>query len=159
MQKIVPFLWFDNQADEAVDFYVSVFKKSKKGRTARYGEEGPGAKGTVMTVDFQIEGQEFVALNGGPVFSFSQAISFVVNCTTQKEIDAYWEQLSAGGEQQPCGWLKDKYGVSWQIVPVMLADMLSDPDPERSGRVMKVMLPMGKLDIRTLEQAYNAKKG
>lgn len=159
MQKIVPFLWFDNRAEEAANFYISVFKKSKIGRIARYGEEGPGAKGTVMTVEFMLEGQEFVALNGGPAFSFSQAISFVVNCTTQKEIDAYWEQLSAGGEQQLCGWLKDRYGVSWQIVPAVLAGMLSDPDPERSGRVMKAMLPMGKLDLIKLEQAYNAKPG
>ena len=125
MQKITPFLWFDNQAEEAVNFYLSVFKKSKIVRVSRSGEEGPGVKGTVMTVDFQIEGQEFVALNGGPVFTFSQAVSFVVNCRTQKEIDGYWEQLSAGGEQQPCGWLKEPVRVSWQIVPVVLADMLS----------------------------------
>jgi predicted 3-demethylubiquinone-9 3-methyltransferase (glyoxalase superfamily) len=157
MQKITPFLWFDNKAEDAVNFYLSVFKKSKIVRVSRYGNEGPGAKGTVMTVDFRIEGQKFVALNGGPVFAFSQAISFVVNCRTQKEIDRYWEQLSAGGEQQPCGWLKDRYGVSWQIVPVILADMLSDPDTEKSGRVMKAMLPMGKLDIKKLQPAYAGK--
>lgn len=154
MQKIIPFLWFDTQAEEAVKYYQSIFKKSKIVRILRYGDEGPGVKGTVMIVDFLLEGQKFVAINGGPAFTFSQAISFVVNCRTQKEVDTYWETLSAGGEQQPCGWLKDRYGVSWQIVPVVLAEMLNDPDPEKSGRVMKAMLQMGRLDIRKLEQAY-----
>jgi predicted 3-demethylubiquinone-9 3-methyltransferase (glyoxalase superfamily) len=154
MQKITPFLWFDHQAEEAMNFYLSVFDQAKPVRIVRYGEEGPGPKGSVMTAAFLLEGQEFVALNGGPVFAFSPAISFVVNCTTQKEIDSYWEKLSADGEQQPCGWLKDKYGISWQIVPVSLSEMLSDPDPEKSRRVMQAMLRMGKIDIPTLEKAY-----
>ncbi len=155
MQKITPFLWFDHQAEEAVNFYVTVFNNSKVLRTVRYGEAGPGPEGTVMTINFEIEGQEFAALNGGPVFSFSQAISFVVNCTNQAEVDRLWTILSQGGEQQPCGWLKDKYGVSWQIVPVGLVDMLNDPDPIRSQRVMKAMLKMGKLEIKLLKEAYN----
>ena len=121
----------------------------------RYGEAGPGAKGTVMTARFLIEGQEFVALNGGPVFTFSPAISFVVNCETQEEVDRLWEKLSYGGEKQQCGWLKDKFGVSWQIVPMVLVEMLNDPDPVKSQRVMKAMLPMGKIDIKILKQAYN----
>ena len=157
MQKITPFLWFDNQAEEAMNFYVSVFSNAKNMSITRYGEAGPGAKGTVMTAKFQIEGQEFVALNGGPVFTFSPAISFVVNCETQEEVDRLWEKLSDGGEKQQCGWLKDKFGVSWQIVPVVLTEMLSDPDPVKSQRVMKAMLPMGKIDIKKLKQAYNGK--
>jgi predicted 3-demethylubiquinone-9 3-methyltransferase (glyoxalase superfamily) len=157
MQKITPYLWFDNQAEEAMNFYVSVFSNSKKVSITRYGEAGPGAKGTVMTAKFQIEGQEFVALNGGPVFTFSPAISFVVNCETQEEVDRLWEKLSDGGERQQCGWLKDKFGVSWQIVPVVLIEMLNDPDPVKSQRVMKAMLPMGKIDIKKLKQAYNGK--
>jgi predicted 3-demethylubiquinone-9 3-methyltransferase (glyoxalase superfamily) len=156
MQKITPFLWFDNQAEEAMNFYVSVFKKSKIISITRYGELGPGAKGTVMTAKFLIEGQEFVALNGGPVFTFSPAISFVVNCGTQEEADTLWEKLSEGGEKQQCGWLKDKFGVSWQIVPVVLIEMLNDADPVKSQRVMKAMLQMGKIDIKKLKQAYNA---
>lgn len=155
MQKITPFLWFDHQAEEAVNFYLSVFENSKVLRTVRYGAAGPGPEGTVMTIDFLIEGQEFTALNGGPVFTFSQAISFVVKCKTQKEIDRFWTKLSQGGEQQPCGWLKDKYGVSWQIVPNVLLEMLNDPDPVKSQRVMKAMLKMGKLEISLLEKAYN----
>jgi predicted 3-demethylubiquinone-9 3-methyltransferase (glyoxalase superfamily) len=154
MQKITPFLWFDHQAEEAANFYVSVFGNAKILRTVRYGEEGPGPKGTIMTIEFRIEGQEFVALNGGPAFTFSQAISFVVNCTSQVEIDRLWEKLTEGGEPQPCGWLKDRYGVSWQIVPVVLADMLSDPDPGKAGQVMKAMLKMGKLEIKPLQKAY-----
>ena len=157
MQKITPFLWFDHQAEEAVKFYLSVFKNSKVLRTVRYGQAGPGPEGTVMTINFLIEGQEFAALNGGPIFTFSQAISFVVNCTTQEEVDRLWTSLSDGGEQQPCGWLKDKYGVSWQIVPADLVDMLNDPDPVRSQRVMKAMLAMGKLEIKLLKEAYNGK--
>jgi predicted 3-demethylubiquinone-9 3-methyltransferase (glyoxalase superfamily) len=157
MQKITPFLWFDHQAEEATNFYLSVFKNSKKLRVVRYGKAGPGPEGTVMTVDFIIEGQEFTALNGGPVFTFSQAISFVVNCKTQEEVDLLWKRLSEGGEQQPCGWMKDKYGVSWQIVPADLVDMLNDPDPAKSQRVMKAMLQMGKLDVRILKEAYNGK--
>lgn len=155
MQKITPFLWFDNQAEEAMNFYVSVFRKSKIVSINRYGEVGPGPKGSVMIAKFQIEGQEFVALNGGPQFKFSQAISFVVNCKTQEEIDSYWEKLSESGEKQPCGWLKDKYGVSWQIVPVVLGEMMNDPDPAKTERVMKALLPMGKIDIKILKQAYN----
>jgi predicted 3-demethylubiquinone-9 3-methyltransferase (glyoxalase superfamily) len=155
MQKITPFLWFDSRAEEAMNFYLSVFKNAKALGVTRYGDEGPGPKGTVMTAKFRIEGQEFVALNGGPLFTFSQAISFVVNCLDQAEVDTYWEKLSAGGEQQPCGWLKDRYGVSWQVVPVVLAEMLNDPDPEKSQRVMKAMLRMGRIDIKKLEQAYN----
>jgi len=157
MQKITPFLWFDNQAEEAMNFYVSVFSNAKNMSITRYGEAGPGAKGTVMTAKFQIEGQEFVALNGGPVFTFSPAISFVVNCETQEEVDRLWEKLSDGGEKQQCGWLKDKFGVSWQIVPVVLTEMLNDPDPVKSRRVMKAMLPMGKIDIKTLKRVYNGK--
>ena len=154
MQKITPFLWFDGKAEEAMNFYVSVFKNSKILRILHYGEAGPGMNGTVMTVNFLIEGQEFVALNGGPQFIFSPAISFVVNCGTQKEIDEYWERLSEGGEKQPCGWLKDRFGVSWQVVPVILPDMLNDADPEKVQRVMKAMLQMGKIDIKKLLQAY-----
>jgi len=157
MQKITPFLWFNNQAEDAMNFYISVFKNSKNVNITRYGEAGPGAKGTVMTARFLIEGQEFVALNGGPVFTFCPAISFVVNCETQEEIDRLWEKLSNGGEKQQCGWLKDKFGVSWQIIPRVLLEMLNDPDPVKSQRVMKVMLPMGKIDIKILEQAFNGK--
>jgi len=155
MQKITPFLWFDDQAEEAANFYVSVFGNAKILRTVRYGEEGPGPKGTVMTIEFRIEGQEFVALNGGPAFTFSQATSFVVNCTSQVEIDRLWENLTKGGEPQPCGWLKDRYGVSWQVVPVILAELLNDPDPKKAGRVMKAMLKMGKLEIKPLQKAYD----
>jgi predicted 3-demethylubiquinone-9 3-methyltransferase (glyoxalase superfamily) len=136
---------------------VSVFNNSKTVSITRYGEAGPGAKGTVMTAKFLIEGQEFVALNGGPVFTFSPAISFVVNCETQEEVDRLWEKLSDGGEKQQCGWLKDKYGISWQIVPRVLVEMLNDPDPVKSQRVMKAMLPMGKIDIKILKQAYTGK--
>ena len=158
MQKITPFLWFDNQAEEAVKFYTSIFKNSKIKSVTRYGEEGAKAaerpKGTVMTVVFELEGQEFIALNGGPVFTFSPAISFVVNCATQKEVDNLWQKLSEGGEKERCGWLKDKYGVSWQIVPADLGEMLQDKDPMRSEKVMKALLQMDKIDIETLKQAY-----
>ncbi len=158
MQKITPFLWFDDQAEEAMKFYVSIFENSKAGRITRYGEQGAGVsgrpKGTVMTATFEIEGQEFVALNGGPLFKFTEAISFVVNCETQKEIDEMWEKLSEGGEKGRCGWLKDKYGLSWQIVPPVLGEILQDNNAEKSERVMKAMLQMDKLDIKTLKQAY-----
>jgi predicted 3-demethylubiquinone-9 3-methyltransferase (glyoxalase superfamily) len=158
MQKITPCLWFDDQAEEAAKFYVSMFQNSKIGTIARYGEEGAQAsgrpKGTVMTVTFQLDGQEFMALNGGPIFKFTEAISLIVNCETQEEIDAMWEKLSAGGEQGPCGWLKDKYGLSWQIVPPVLGEMLKGRPDEKSERVMKAMLQMKKLDINTLKQAY-----
>lgn len=155
MQKITPFLWFDNQAEEAMNFYVSVFKNSEVLNVTRYGKGGPSPIGTVMTAKFQIEEQEFVALNGGPQFTFTEAISFVVNCEDQEEIDYYWENLSEGGEEQGPGWVKDKYGLSWQIVPVTLEEMMSDEDPEISGRVMNAMMQMTKLDIEKLKQAYN----
>ena len=154
MQKITPFLWFDGKAEEAMRFYVSTFKNSKAGAITRYGDAGPGPKGTVMVVTFQLDGQEFIALNGGPQFTFSPAISFVVNCETQEEVDAFWEKLSEGGEKLQCGWLRDKYGLSWQIVPTVLGEMMQDKDVEKSQRVMKAMLQMTKLDIKRLKQAY-----
>ncbi len=159
MQKITPFLWFDSQAEEAVKFYTSIFKNSRITNTTRYGEEGAQAsgrpKGTVMTVAFQLEGQEFVALNGGPHFQFSGAVSFVVNCESQAEVDYYWEKLSAGGDPQAqqCGWLKDKYNLSWQVVPTILIRLLNDPDPGISRRVMKAMLKMKKIEIEPLKRA------
>ena len=154
MQKIVPFLWFDGKAEEAAHFYTSIFKNSKIGRVTRYGEAGPGPKGAVMSATFQLAGQEFIALNGGPQFTFSPAISLFVNCETQEEVDELWEKLSAGGKKNRCGWLQDKFGVSWQIIPTALGKLMSDPDPEKSSRVMKAMLQMEKLDIRGLQQAY-----
>ncbi len=158
MQKITPFLWFDDNAEEAANFYVSVFKNSKIGGITRYDEEGAKAsgrpKGTVMTVEFQLDGQEFTALNGGPHFKFTEAISLVVNCETQEEVDEFWEKLSEGGEKSRCGWLKDKYGLSWQVVPTVLGELFQSKDAERSERVMKAMLQMDKLDIKTLKQAY-----
>jgi predicted 3-demethylubiquinone-9 3-methyltransferase (glyoxalase superfamily) len=155
MRKITPFLWFDGKAEEAMDFYVSIFKNSRIVSVTRYGEEGPGPKGTVMSATFQLEGQEFYALNGGPQFTFSPAISFFVNCKTQQEVDRLWDKLSEGGEKQRCGWLKDKYGLSWQIIPTVLSEMLQDKDAEKSKRVMKAMLQMDKIDITTLKQAYD----
>jgi predicted 3-demethylubiquinone-9 3-methyltransferase (glyoxalase superfamily) len=134
MQKITPFLWFDTQAEEAVQFYTSIFKNAKVGKVARYGDAGPGPKGSVMTATFEIEGQPFIALNGGPLFKFTEAISFVVNCVDQAEVDELWEKLSAGGEKSRCGWLKDRFGVSWQIVPTVLGELMSDPDPAKSRR-------------------------
>jgi len=154
MQKITPFLWFDGKAEEAMNFYTSIFKNSKIGRISRYGDAGPGPKGTVMSATFQLDGQEFMALNGGPQFKFTEAISFFVNCETQEEVDELWEKLSAGGPKSRCGWLKDKYGLSWQIIPSALGKMLGDKDPEKSQRVMKAMLQMDKIDIKGLEQAY-----
>lgn len=154
MQKITPFLWFDGNAEEAMNFYVSIFKNSKVGRISRYGDSGPGPKGTVMSVTFQLEGQEFMALNGGPQFSFSPAISFLVSCETQEEVDELWERLSAGGKKERCGWLKDKYGLSWQIIPATLGQLMQDKDPERSKRVMNAMLQMDKIDIKKLKEAY-----
>jgi predicted 3-demethylubiquinone-9 3-methyltransferase (glyoxalase superfamily) len=157
MQKITPFLWFDNQAEEAVNYYLSIFRNSKILNVSRYGDDAAKVSGrpkaSVMTVSFQLDGQQFVALNGGPVFSFSPAISFVVNCQTQQEVDELWEKLSAGGEQQQCGWLKDKYGVTWQIVPTALGELLSNPDAAKAQRVMQAMLQMNKLDINGLQQA------
>lgn len=153
MQKITPFLWFDGKAEEATRFYTSIFKNSKMLSVSRYGEAGPGPKGSVMTVEFELEGEKFVALNGGPHYTFSPAISFVVNCETQQEVDHYWERLSEGGEKIQCGWLKDQYGLSWQIVPTVLPELLRDRDPERRKRVMEAMLKMIKLDIEQLKRA------
>jgi len=159
MPRITPFLWFDTQAEEAARFYVSIFKNSKIVNVARYGEAGPGPKGSVMTVLFELDGQQFIALNGGPQFKFTEAISFSVNCQTQKEVDEFWQKLSQGGEEGPCGWLKDKYGLSWQINPVILGEMLSDPDPKKSRRVMEAMLKMKKIDIAALKKAYDKASG
>jgi len=161
IQKITPFLWFDNQAEEAVGFYTSIFRNSKIVSIARYGEEAAEVsgrpKGSAMTVAFELEGQEFVALNGGPHFKFTEAISFVVNCRSQEEVDYYWEKLSIGGDEkaQQCGWLKDKYGISWQIVPTVLVELLNDPDAEKSRSVMKALLQMKKIDIKALKRAYD----
>ena len=155
MQKITPFLWFDDQAEEAMNFYVSIFKNSKVLSVARYGDAGPGPKGTAMTARFQLEGQEFIALNGGPQFKFTEAISFLVNCETQEEVDYFWEKLSKGGERSRCGWLKDKFGLSWQIVPTVLSEMLQDENAEKSQSVMKAMLQMDKIDIQGLKRAYD----
>lgn len=153
MQKISPFLWFDTQAEEAANFYVSIFKNSRITRIARYGDAGPGPKGSVMTVGFELEGQSFTALNGGPVFKLSEAISFVVDCETQAEIDHYWDKLLAGGQAQHCGWLKDKFGLSWQIVPRVLIELVSGPDQAKAGRAMQAMMGMVKFDIAKLKQA------
>ena len=153
LQKITPFLWFDNQAEEAVKFYVSVFPNSSIGRKTYYGEAGPRPKGTVMTVAFDLDGQSFAALNGGPMFKFTEAVSFVVNCESQAEVDRYWELLSAGGIEQ-CGWVKDKFGLSWQIVPVAFIEMIQDGDPAGVERAMKAMMVMKKLDLAALEKAY-----
>ena len=158
MQKITPFLWFNGQAEEAVKFYTSIFKNSKIGNVTRYGEEGSKVSGipagTVMTAPFQLEGQDFIALNGGPQFQFTEAVSFVVNCQSQEEVDHFWERLSAGGSKSRCGWLKDKFGVSWQVVPTDLGRMLQDKDAAKTKRVMNALLQMDKLDIARLRQAY-----
>ena len=159
MQKITPFLWFDDKAEEAVNFYVSIFKNARIGNLTRYDEAGEKVSGrpkdSVMTVEFQLDGQEFVALNGGPHFKFTEAVSFVVNCETQAEVDEFWEKLSAGGEEVQCGWLKDKYGLSWQIVPTILTELLKDKDPAKAKRVMEAMLQMKKIDIPTLQRAFD----
>ncbi|HNX23193.1 MAG TPA: VOC family protein [Spirochaetota bacterium] len=159
MKKITPCLWFDGKAEEAANFYVSIFNDSKIVNISRYGKDGAKAsgmpEGSVMTVKFQIDGEEFLALNGGPQFTFSPAVSFIANCGTQEEIDHLWEKLSEGGAKEVCGWLRDKYGISWQIVPAVLEELISDPDPVVSERVMRAMLQMKKLDIRALENAYN----
>jgi predicted 3-demethylubiquinone-9 3-methyltransferase (glyoxalase superfamily) len=152
--KITPCLWFNNNAEEAVKYYLSVFKNSKAIVTTRYGKNAPMPEGSVLTIKFQLEGQDFLALNGGPTFTFSEAISFIVNCETQKEIDEFWNKLSAGGTTQQCGWLKDKFGVSWQIVPVILNEMIQDSNTERSNRVMQALMQMVKLDIEKLKIAY-----
>ena len=155
MQKITPFLWFNDKAEEAMNFYVSIFKNSKVGRVTRYGDAGPGPKGSVMSATFQLEGQEFFALNGGPHYTFTPAISLFVNCETQQEVDELWEKLSAGGRKDRCGWLQDKYGLSWQIIPSVLVEMLGDKDPAKGKRVMQAMLQMEKIDIKRLKQAYD----
>jgi predicted 3-demethylubiquinone-9 3-methyltransferase (glyoxalase superfamily) len=154
VQKITPFLWFDNQAEEAVNFYVSLFKNSKINTTKRYGDAGPGPKGSVMIVSFQLEGQAFIALNGGPSFKFTPALSLYVDCETQEEVDQLWEKLSAGGRKDRCGWLQDKYGLSWQIIPRALQQLMGDPDPKKSASVMQAMLQMDKIDIEALKRAH-----
>ncbi len=153
MQKIVTFLWYDTQAEEAASFYVSVFKNSKIGKISRYGEGGPGPKGSVMGISFQLEGQEFYALNGGPHFKFTPAISLFVNCETQEEVDELWARLSAGGREDHCGWLQDKYGLSWQIIPKVLGELLGHKDTQIAQRAMQAMLQMSKIDIRALQLA------
>jgi predicted 3-demethylubiquinone-9 3-methyltransferase (glyoxalase superfamily) len=154
-QRITPFLWFDNQAEEAANFYCSIFENSKVGQVVRYGDSGPGPKGQVMIVTFQLNGQNFTALNGGPRFKFTEAISFVVNCDTQKEIDYFWEKLTAdGGAESMCGWLKDKFGLSWQVVPTIIGELMSAKDPEKSNRVMQAVLQMKKLDIQKMKDTY-----
>ena len=154
MRQITPFLWFDNQAEEAARFYISVFKNSRLGEMMRYGETGPGPAGSVMTVAFTLDGQDFIALNGGPHFKYTEAISFFIPCDSQAEVDELWEKLSEGGEKSRCGWLKDRFGVSWQVVPTVLKDLLWDKDPQKSRRVMEAMLQMDKLDIERLKQAH-----
>jgi predicted 3-demethylubiquinone-9 3-methyltransferase (glyoxalase superfamily) len=153
MQKITPFLWFDHQAEEAMNFYVSIFKNSKVGNITRYGDAGPGPKGTVMSVTFELDGQSFMALNGGPLFPFTEAISMFVNCESQQEVDELWAKLSAGGETSRCGWLKDKYGLSWQIIPRALMEALGNKDPEKARRSMQAMLQMTKIDIERIKNA------
>jgi predicted 3-demethylubiquinone-9 3-methyltransferase (glyoxalase superfamily) len=155
MQKITPYLWFDDQAEEAVNFYTSLFKNSKILSVSRYGEGGPGPAGSVMTISFQLDGQEFVALNGGPEYKFTEAISLFVNCVNQEEVDRLWAKFTEGGEEGPCGWLKDRYGLSWQIIPSGLVEMLSSPDPKKSSRAMQAMLAMKKIDLVKIKQAYD----
>ena len=155
MPKINPFLWFDTQAEEAANLYVSIFNNSKIVNINRYGEAGPAPRGSVMSVVFELDGQEFMALNGGPLFKFTEAISLFVNCKTQEEVDIYWAKLLEGGKESRCGWLKDKYGLSWQIIPTVLGEMLSDRDPQRAKRVVEAMLKMKKIDIAELNRAYD----
>ena len=157
MQKITPFLWFNDNAEEALNYYISIFKDSKIINAAYYGDAGPGPKGTLMTATFQLEGQQFMALNGGPLFKFTEAISLFVNCKTQEEVDDLWERLSAGGEKSRCGWLKDKFGLWWQIIPSALGELMGDKDPVKANRVMEAMLKMDKIDIKKLKDAYNQK--
>lgn len=154
MQKITPFLWFDNNAEQAMNFYTSIFKNSKVLTVSRYPEGSPGPAGQVMTAEFELEGQEFVLLNGGPRFQFTEAVSFVVNCETQEEVDYFWERLSEGGQKSRCGWLKDQFGLWWQVVPVILAELMGDKDPEKSKRVMQSMLSMDKIEIEPLKRAH-----
>ena len=159
MPKITPWLWFDTEAEEAASFYTSIFSNSRVLEVTRYGKAGPRPEGMVLTVSFELDGQEFVALNGGPEFKFNEAVSFQVTCRTQDEVDEFWARLSEGGEEGPCGWLKDRYGVSWQIVPTRLMELINDPDPERSERAMRAMLQMKKIDVATLEQAVQEVPG
>ena len=154
MQKITPFLWFDNQAEEAANFYVSVFKNSKILSLVRYGDAGPGPKGSVMVAEFELQGQKFVGLNGGPLFKFTEAVSFAINCETQEEVDELWEKLSEGGQKDRCGWLRDKYGISWQIIPTTLGKLLYDKDSKKSKKVMEAMMKMDKIEIKDLKEAY-----
>jgi|SRR4030095_7056362 predicted 3-demethylubiquinone-9 3-methyltransferase (glyoxalase superfamily) len=156
-QKITTFLWFDNNAEEAANFYVSVFKNSRILNSVRYGDVGPGLKGTIMIIDFELDGERFTALNGGPDFKFTEAVSLVVHCKTQEEVDYFWEKLSDGGKTIECGWLKDKFGLSWQIVPDIFLELIQDPDQEKSQRVMKAMMQMKKLDIEGVKKAAEAK--
>ncbi len=157
MRKITTCLWFDTEAEDAAKFYTSIFKNSKIGAISRYGDAGPGPKGSVMTVTFEIDGQEYMALNGGPAFKFTEAISIMVNCETQQEVDTLWEKLSAGGEKSQCGWLKDKYGLSWQIVPTIIREMITDADPRKTQRFMRAIHKMTKLDIKGLKAAFDGK--
>ena len=156
MQKITPCLWFDTEGEEAAAFYTSIFPNSRITDVARYGSAGPRAEGSVMTVEFELDGQQFVALNGGPDFTFNEAISFQVSCDGQDEVDAYWSKLADGGEEGPCGWLKDRFGVSWQIIPTALPRLIGDPDPERAQRAMAAMLKMRKIEVAELERAADA---
>ena len=155
MKKITPFLWFDNNAEEAINLYTSIFDNAKVGKIARYTEGGPGPAGSLMTASFELDGQEFIALNGGPHFKFTEAISFVVNCETQQEVDKYWEKLSEGGQKSRCGWLKDKFGLSWQIVPTILPKLMGDSNKAKAKKVMEAMMQMDKLDIAKLQEAYD----
>jgi predicted 3-demethylubiquinone-9 3-methyltransferase (glyoxalase superfamily) len=157
MQKITTFLWFDNNAEEAMNFYSSLFKNSRILSVTRNGEAGPGPKGSVLTATFQLEGQQFMALNGGPMFKFTEAISLFVSCETQQEVDELWEKLSAGGAKSQCGWLKDKFGLSWQIIPTALGKLMNDPDPAKAQRVMMAMMTMSKIDVAALQKAYDGK--
>ena len=157
MQKIIPFLWFDDKAEDAAKFYVSLFKNSRIVSVTRHGEAGPGPKGTAMSVTFQLDGQEFYALNGGPLFKFTEAISLFINCETQQEVDELWEKLSEGGQKSQCGWLKDKYGLSWQVIPTVLGKLLGDKDPMKSKRVMEAMLKMSKIETKKLMEAYEGR--
>lgn len=155
MKRITPFLWFENQAEEAANYYASIFKNSKVGEITRWGDVGPGPKGSVLTIEFQLDGQDFIGLNGGPQFKFTEAVSFSVECKNQQEIDEYWEKLSAGGEQGPCGWLKDKYGLSWQVNPTILNEMINDPNPAKANAAMQAMMGMKKIVIADLQRAYD----
>jgi predicted 3-demethylubiquinone-9 3-methyltransferase (glyoxalase superfamily) len=155
MQKITPFLWYNDKAEEAANFYVSLFKNSKVKEIRRYGDAGPGPKGSVMTITFQIEGQDFIALNGGPHFSFTPAVSLFVNCEKQEEVDQLWEKLAEGGRKDRCGWLQDKYGLSWQIIPEALGKLMTDPDPKKAASVMQAMLQMDKIDVKRLQEAHD----